>query len=466
MNEPRKQLKLGFSMVGNGSHKAGWRHPDARTDSTTKFGIWKEMTQELEAAKIHFMFLADGAAVRVEAGSDEALSYNGGAGHIDKFEPLTLLSAISVVTERLGLVATATTTYNEPYTIARKYASLDHLSNGRAGWNVVTTWSDNEAQNFNRSSNPAHADRYARAEEFMDIVMGLWDSWEDGAIIRDKASGRYFDPGKLHRLNYKSENFGVRGPLNIERPVQGYPVIAQAGSSDPGQELAARTADIVYTQALRLEDARTFYEGVKGRMSKYDRSRDSLLILPGLHLIVGSTEEEAQRKYNELQELIHVQLGMNVLRGLIPNAEHYPLDEPLPEDIVVETNAVKSVLANFLARARRTRETVRQLCISLASSNHNFMVGTPEKIADFMEEWFNAGVCDGFALQAPYLIQGVFDITQGVVPELQRRGLFQTEYQGETFRENLGLERPVNQFVEPAKSRLRPARIKALAAGA
>lgn len=457
MNAPKKQMTLGCSMVANGSHKAGWRHPNARTDSSTKFGIWKEMTKELEAAKVHFMFLADGAAVRVEAVTDEALSYSGGTGHIDKFEPLTLLSAISVVTEKLGLVATASTTYNEPYTIARKYASLDHLSDGRAGWNVVTTWSENEAQNFNRSSNPAHSDRYARAEEFIDVVMGLWDSWEDGAFLRDKESGRYFDASKLHRLNYKSENFGVRGPLNIERPVQGYPVIAQAGSSDPGQELAARTADIVYTQALRIEDARSFYESVKGRMAKYGRPRDALQILPGLHVILGSTEAEAQRNLSELQDLIHFQLGMNILRGMIPGVEQYPLDEPLPDDLQVETNGVKSVLANFLMRAKRTRETVRQLCVATASSNHNLMVGTPEKIADTMEEWFLAGVCDGFALQAPYYTQGITDIAQGLVPELQKRGLFQKEYRGDTFRQNLGLERPENQFASPEKGRVRSA---------
>jgi alkanesulfonate monooxygenase len=448
-----RQMALGFSMAGNGAHKAGWRHPDARNESVVKFPVWKEMTRALEAAKIQFMFFADGAAVRVDAADDEALSYS---GQVDKFEPITLLSAISAVTEHLGLVATATTTYNEPYTIARKFASLDHLSDGRAGWNVVTTWSEHEAQNFNRDRNLEHAKRYARAEEFIDIVMALWDNWEDGAFVRDKASGRYFDPAKLHNLFYKSENFQVRGPLNIERPVQGYPLIAQAGASDPGQELAARTADIVYTSQYRIEDAQAYYESLKSRMAKYRRPREALLILPGLHVIIGSTMKQAQQRYEELQDLIHFQNGMNVLRGFIPDVDRFALDEPLP-DIEFETEGLKSSILSFMARAKRSGQTIRQLCTSVASTHHNQVVGTPESVADQMEEWFTTGACDGFSLQAPYFAQGLYDVLDGLIPELQKRGVFQTEYRGSTLRENLGLERPANQFTDLYHSRVRRA---------
>jgi alkanesulfonate monooxygenase len=455
----KKKLKLSFSLAGNGAHRGGWRLPNARTDSTFKFPIWKEMTQALEAAKIHFMFLADGAAVRVDAPDDYALSFS--AAQVDKFEPITLLSAISSVTEHLGLVATASTTYNEPYTIARKFASLDHLSSGRAGWNVVTTWSEHEARNFNRRRNLEHALRYVRAEEFIDVVMGLWDEWEDNAFIRDKTSGQYFDPTKLHHINYESDAFTVQGPLNIERPVQGYPLITQAGASDPGQELAARTADVVYTLQYRLEDSQVYYRSLKGRMAKYGRSPDSLLIMPGLHVVVGRTDEEAQEKFRSLQDLYHFQSGMNRLRGIIKGVENFPLDEPLPE-IDLYTNEIKSLIVATVEMAKRKGLTVRQLCVEVAATNHNMIVGSPETIANMMEEWLVNCACDGFSLQAPYFTQGLYDILDLLIPVLQERGLFQTEYEGTTLRENLGLERPANQYLRPRESRVTQARREAI----
>lgn len=450
-----REMILGFSFPPNGSHKGGWRHSDADLSSAYTFPIWKEMVKALEAAKIHFMFLADGAAVRVDAVDNEALSFN---ANIDKFEPITLLSAISVVTERLGLVATASTTYNEPYTIARKFASLDHLSRGRAAWNVVTSWSEHEAQNFNRTSGMDHSLRYQRAEEFVDIVFGLWDGWEDDAFIRDKASGRYFDPAKLHDLNYKSDIFSVRGPLNIQRPLQGYPVIAQAGSSEPGQELGARISDITYTSHKQIDSAKLFYSSFKSRLPKYGRKPSDVHIILGNQMVIGSTEEEANRKANELQELIHLQSGMNLLRGYIPMAHQFDIDEQLPE-IEFKTNGLKHSLDALLGRARRDRLTVRQICNELArGSHHNFIIGTPEIIADQMEQWFLGHACDGFTLQAPYFSKGVYDILDGLLPELRKRGLYQKEYRGDTFRENLGLSRPANQYVEPLKSRSKPTR--------
>jgi FMN-dependent oxidoreductase (nitrilotriacetate monooxygenase family) len=450
----KREMILGFSLPTNGSHKGGWRHPQGDTSNSHAFPIWKSMVTALEAAKIHFMFLADGAAVRVDAVDNEALSYS---ANIDKLEPITLLSAISVVTERLGLVATASTTWNEPYTVARKFASLDHLSAGRAAWNVVTSWSEHEARNFGHDRNPDHSLRYSRAEEFVDIVFGLWDGWEDDAFIRDKASGQYFDPKKLHDLNYKSDLFSVQGPLNIQRPLQGYPVIAQAGSSEPGQELGARVADMAYTSHKNIDTAKAFYASLKSRLPKYGRKPDDLHVILGYQVIIGSTEQEAAQRENELQELIHFQSGMNLLRNYIPIANLLPIDEQLP-DIEFQTNGLKHSLDSLVARARKNKWTVRQICNDLArGSHHNCIVGTPEKIADQMEQWFLERGCDGFTLQAPYFSQGVYDVLDGLLPELRKRGLFQTEYRGDTFRENLGLERPANQFTDARKSRMQMA---------
>lgn len=436
-----RQLKIGLSLVSNGTHPAGWRLPEARADAALDFALWKEMAQAAEAAKIHFIFLADGIAVRTAASDDDALSYS---GRIDQFEPLTLIAGLSAVTERIGYIATASTTYNEPYHIARKFASLDHISGGRVGWNVVTSWSEAEAKNFSRDKHLEHSIRYGRAEEFVDVVRGLWDSWEDDAFCRDKESGRYFDPAKMHVLNHAGEDFSVRGPLNIARPPQGYPVIAQAGSSEPGQELAARTADLVYTAKQRRDDAAGFYKGLKARFPKYGRSPDSAILMPGIMPVIGRTMEEAQEKYARIQNLIHPKVGLAMLARTFGDLSGYPLDGPLPDNLP-ELDGVKSHREPLLRMARQENLSIRQLYMRVTgAAGHLQLCGTPESIADTMEDWFNAGACDGFNIMAPYFPDGLYEFLDQVVPVLQRRGLFRAEYEGTTLRENLGIARPAH----------------------
>ncbi|SMF22074.1 alkanesulfonate monooxygenase [Xaviernesmea oryzae] len=434
-----RQLKIGLSLVSNGTHPAGWRLPEARADAALDFSLWKEMAQAAEQAKIHFIFLADGIAVRTAASDDDALSYS---GRIDQFEPLTLIAGLAASTQKIGYIATASTTYNEPFHIARKFASLDFISGGRVGWNVVTSWSEAEAKNFSRDKHLEHSIRYGRAEEFVDVVRGLWDSWEDDAFMRDKEGGRYFDPAKMHVLNHAGEDFSVRGPLNIARPPQGYPVIAQAGSSEPGQELAARTADLIYTAKQKPDDARAFYRSVKGRFGKYGRSVDSALVMPGIMPVIGRTMEEAQAKYQRIQELIHPKVGLAMLARTFGDLSGYPLDAPLPDNLPT-LDGVKSHREPLLRMARENNLTIRQLYMRVTgAAGHLQLCGTPESIADTMEEWFNAGACDGFNIMAPYFPDGLYEFLDQVVPVLQKRGLFRMDYEGNTLRENLGLARP------------------------
>jgi alkanesulfonate monooxygenase len=360
---------------------------------------------------------------------------------------LTLLSALSVVTERIGLAATVSTTYNEPYHLARKFASLDYLSNGRSGWNLVTSATNSEAQNFNLDKHPEHALRYQRAREFVEVVTKLWDSWEDDAFLRDKESGVYFDPDKLHVANHKGEHFSVQGPLNVARPPQGYPVIIQAGSSEDGKNLAAETAEVIFTAQQTLEDAQAFYADVKGRLAKYGRSPDSLKIMPGIFPVIGRTEQEAKEKFEQLQELIHPSIGLGLLSGLVGGIDlsGYPLDGPLPN--LPDTELAKSRLKLVTDLAQRDQLTIRQLYLAIAGARgHRQISGTPEQIADQLEEWFVNEGADGFNIMPPYLPGGLDDFVDLVIPELQHRGLFRTEYEGKTLRENLGLPRPVNQF--------------------
>ncbi|MBE9603943.1 LLM class flavin-dependent oxidoreductase [Acetobacteraceae bacterium H6797] len=445
----RRQMKLGLSLVSNGTHPAGWRLPEARADAGVDFGVWKAMAQAAEAAKIHFMFLADGVAVRTAAKDDDTLSYS---GRIDQFEPLTLISALSAVTERLGFVATASTTYNEPYHIARKFASIDHISGGRVGWNVVTSWSEAEAVNFNRDRHLEHGVRYGRAEEFVDVVTKLWDSWEDDAFKRDKASGQYFEPAAMHPTEHKGENFSVRGPLNIARPPQGHPVIAQAGSSEPGQELAARTADLVYMMAQSKEAAQAFYRSIKGRLSKYGRPENAVVVMPGIMPVLGRTEEEAAEKYDAMQAMIHPKVGLSMLARHFGDLSGHDLDGPLP-DVLQESNGVKSQRDVLTAMARKEGLSIRQLYMRVTgAAGHLQLSGTAKSIADKMEDWFASGACDGFNIMAPHHPNGLTEFLDSVVPELQRRGLFRTEYEGRTLRENLGFARPANRFAGRAVS--------------
>lgn len=439
MAKRNDRMSLGAFLLFTGHHVAAWRHPSA-SDSDT-LADFVSFARIAEDAKFDAVFLADGVATRFEGEATAASrkAHNGAY----PFEPLTLLSALAATTSRIGLVATASTSYSDPYNLARQFASLDRLSNGRAGWNLVTSGDPKASRNFGHDEDIEHGDRYGRAEEFVDVVTGLWDSWDDDAFLRDRASGRYFDPSRVRRLDHRGSHFRVQGPLNIPRPPQGHPVVVQAGSSEPGKELAARTAEAVFTAQQTLEDAVAFYADVKGRLAKYGRAPDDIKILPGVFPVIGRTEEEAREKFEQLQNLITPEVGLDLLRqhagGL--DLSGYPLDGPLPD--LPETNAGKSRRELVISLARRENLTIRQLYLRIAGARgHWQLVGTPVQIADQLEERFVAYGADGFNVMAPTLPGGLADFTRLVVPELRRRGLFRTEYEGTTLRDHLGLKRP------------------------
>ncbi|MBD2123640.1 MULTISPECIES: LLM class flavin-dependent oxidoreductase [Trichocoleus] len=442
----KRQLRLGAFLPGSGHHVASWRHPEAQADGGLNFQHYKQIAQTAERGKFDMLFLADGVAVRDRGQTSEELSRSGKVVH---FEPFTLLSALSAVTERIGLTATVSTTYNEPFHLARKFASLDYLSGGRAGWNLVTSATEAEALNFNRDKHMEHTLRYERAREFVEVVTKLWDSWEDDAFVRDKDSGVYFEADKLHIPNHKGTHFSVRGPLNVARPIQGYPVLIQAGSSEDGKNLAAQTAEVIFTAQQTLEEAQAFYADVKGRLAQYGRNPDHLKIMPGVFPVIGRTEQEAKEKFQQIQDLIHPQVGLALLSGMIGGFDlsQYPLDGPLPD--LPETNGGKSRQKLLTDLARRENLTIRQLYQAIAGARgHRQILGTPEQIADQLEEWFVNDAADGFNIMPPYLPGGLDEFVDLVIPELQRRGLFRTEYEGSTLRENLGLPRPTNQFIQ------------------
>lgn len=436
----RAQMKLGLNIVANGAHSAGWRMPDAKADAAMDIRLWKDLAKAAERACIHFMFWADGIAVRHSAKDDDELSYN---PRIDVFEPLTLIGALSAVTERLGFVASASTTYNEPYHLARKFASLDHVSEGRVGWNVVTSWSEQEAHNFGLDAHVEHGTRYRRAEEFVDVVFGLWDSFEDDAFVRDKAGGRYFDPAKLHNLDHHGPILRVAGPLNVARPIQGYPVIAQAGSSGPGQDLGARIADLIYTAQKDKDAAVAFYAGVKEHGAAAGRDPETMLVMPGILPVLGATRGEAEDRFAALQDLVHPRVGLPMLADTFGDLSGLPLDGPLPPPLA-GSNALKSAHEKLIALARRPGMTISELYkIQAGAQGHHVFVGTPSEAADLMQDWFESRGCDGWNLIPPFLPGPAFDCLDRLVPELQRRGLFQSAYQGDgTLRGSLGLDRP------------------------
>ncbi|WP_225031612.1 LLM class flavin-dependent oxidoreductase [Paraburkholderia sp. XV] len=444
MSSRKGHLRLGAFLYPTGHHIAAWRHPDSLVDAGRDFRHYVQLAQAAEAAKFDLVFLADGAGTRgdnVDFLSRTAHSY------VAQFEPLTLLSALAAVTQRIGLVGTASTTFNEPYHIARKFASLDHISGGRAGWNLVTSSSAHEAKNFNFDEHLAHARRYERAVEFAEVVEGLWDSWDEDAFVRDKASGRYFDPSKRHVLDHRGEFFSVRGPLNVERSPQGRPVVVQAGSSEAGKALAARTAEVIFTAQQTLDDAVAFYADVKGRMAAYGREPDDLKIMPGVMPIVGVTESEAREKFDALQALIDPAVGLALVSTVTGGFDlsGYPLDGPIPE--LPETNASKSRQSLALELARRENLTIRELYLRIAGARgHWQLVGTAEQIVDALEERFVNYGADGYNVMPALLPNSLDDFIRLVLPELRRRGLFRSEYEGRTLRENLGLARPVSRY--------------------
>jgi FMN-dependent oxidoreductase (nitrilotriacetate monooxygenase family) len=438
-----RQMHLGAFMRPIAIHTGAWRYPGAWPDANFNLAHIRRLIGTLEAAKFDAFFMADHLAVLNMPTDVLKRSHT-----VTSFEPFTLLSALAMVTSRIGLMATATTTYDEPYHVARRFASLDHISGGRAGWNVVTTGYPETSFNFGSDQHLQHATRYARAREFYDVVTGLWDSWADDAFVRDVESGVFFDPDKLHVLDHKGEHFAVRGPLNIARPVQGWPVIVQAGASEAGRQLAAETAEVIFGLSSTLAEGRAFYADVKGRMPALGRNPEHLKVLPAAFVVVGDTVEEAQAKREHLDSLVHYDSGIRSLSIMLDfDVSGFDPDGPLPD--TPEGNAVKSNRDEMIAYARETGATIRQLAARAGSYAGLAFVGTAVTIADEMEAWIDERGSDGFNVMFSWVPGGVDDFTAKVIPELQRRGRFRTDYEGTTLRDHLGLPRPANRFFDP-----------------
>jgi alkanesulfonate monooxygenase len=435
-------MKLGLFIAGSGHHVAAWRDAGADAHAILDFAHYARIARAAERACFDLLFTADTNAT---FGPDDVGVWSHTTGAL-RFEPLTLLSALAVMTERIGLVSTATTTYLEPYHVARLFASLDRLSGGRAGWNLVTSQAAAEAFNFNRTAHVAHDERYERAAEFAEIVLGLWDSFDDDAIVAEKASGLYFDPAKLHFLGHKGKHFAVRGPLTIKRSPQGRPVIVQAEQSETGRDLAASVAEIIFTVQQDLGEARAFYAEMKERARRHGRDPDHVKIMPGVMTAIGRTRAEAEEKYERLQALIHPELGLKTLSDLVGlDLSPYPLDGPLPP--LPETNTQQGRQRVVVELARRENLTIRQLYRRVAGQRaHRTICGTADEIADSLEEWYRTGAADGFNIMPLTFPEGLEDFCGTVIPELQRRGLFRRTYEGRTLRENLGLPRPVSRY--------------------
>ncbi|HWP25822.1 MAG TPA: LLM class flavin-dependent oxidoreductase [Xanthobacteraceae bacterium] len=451
MARPKGELKLGAFFNPTGHHVASWRHPRSQADAGINFAHYVEITRTAERAKFDMVFLADNVGVR-EAHMD-ALCRS--AQYIANFEPITLIAALAAVTERIGLVCTATTSYNEPFHIARKFASLDHISGGRVGWNLVTSGMAVEAYNFGRDAHYGHAERYERAREFAEVVVALWDSWDDDAFVRDKESGLFFDPAKLHRLNHVGKHFKVRGPLNIPRPPQGHPVIVQAGTSDDGMDVAARFAEVIFSANLTMESCQDYFREVKRRAAqKFGRNPDHLKVMPGLSCYVGRTAEEAEEKYQYQNSLMHPIVAREILSTVLGGVDlsPYDFDGPLPENLPMSQGS-QSHFKYVTELARSKNLTMRQIAEVVAGARGKLVIkGTPAQIADFMEHWYCEEAADGFNIMPPTLPGGLDDFVEMVIPELQRRGLFRTEYTGRTLREHLGLPRPASRYARASEA--------------
>ncbi|MBK1783794.1 LLM class flavin-dependent oxidoreductase [Prauserella cavernicola] len=439
----RRQLHLNAFLMGVGHHEAAWRHP--RTDPTVLSDVrhYQNLARIAERGTFDSVFLADGVQLMGDVAHTAA----------PHFEPLTLLSAIATATEHIGLVATASTGFSEPYNLARWFSSLDHISGGRAGWNIVTTAGDRAAQNFGRDHNAEHAERYRRAAEFVEVATALWDSWEDDAVLADQASGHFADPDRVHEIGHRGPFFGVRGPLNHVRSPQGRPLLVQAGSSEDGRDFAAAHAEAVFTAQQQLADAQGFYRDLKARATATGREPESLKVLPGIVPVLGSTTEEAARLSAELDGLIVPERAVRALSELIGvDLTGHPLDEPLPPlPPVSRINGAKSRFELVRDLAERERLTLRSLLGRLGGGRgHQVVAGTPEQLADHIEHWFTHDAADGFNIMAALLPSGLEEFVDHVVPELRRRGLFRTGYTGRTLREHYGLPRPASRYTAPA----------------
>nr|WP_284446208.1 LLM class flavin-dependent oxidoreductase [Paenibacillus hunanensis] len=432
----KRQLKFGAIIHGIGGSMSTWRHPEVQADASVSFDFYKRQAQKAEEGKFDLVFIADGLFI-----NEKSLPH-----FLNRFEPVTILSALAGVTSRIGLVGTISTSYSEPFTVSRQLASLDHISGGRAGWNVVTSPLEGSALNYSREEHPSHPERYRIASEYLDVAKGLWDSWEEDAFTRDKETGVFFDPDKLHTLHHKGEYFSVQGPLNIGRTPQGQPVIFQAGSSEDGKNLAARSADAIFTGQETLEDAQTFYQDVKKRVVLYGRSEDEVKILPGISPIIGATAEEAERKYEQIASLVTIDKALQYLGRFFDHHDfsQYPLDEPFPELQDIGSNSFRSGTDKIKRDAKERGLTLRQVALQAATPRSNF-IGTAEQVADRVQEWFEQRGADGFIIHSE-LPSGLHDFVEQVVPILQARGIYREDYEYETLRENLGVPIPQNRY--------------------
>jgi FMN-dependent oxidoreductase (nitrilotriacetate monooxygenase family) len=442
----KKQMAIGALVHANGSHAASWLMDEARPHASTDIDYYREMAQLAERGKFDFFFIADTPAARTE----NLRAWSRSPLFMNVLEPLTLLSAIAGATSRIGLGATASTSFYEPYNIARLFASLDHISHGRAAWNVVTSANDYAARNFGLDRLPPHADRYAKAKEFIDVVEALWDSWEDGAFVYDKATCQSFIPEKQHLVDHSGKYFTVHGVLNLERPPQGRPVIIQAGASDTGRDFAAEYAEVVFGSSGNLDGAIAFYRDLKERMGKFGRHPDDLKIASGISVVIGESEQEARDKLDSWQELVHPDVGvLRLSQDLETDLSDLPLDEPVPVSRIPATSNLHKAYFDEIAGLIRQGLTLREITRRFNRAKATFC-GTPTQVADHMESWIEAGACDGFMISFVALPSTMQDFVAKVVPELQRRGVFRNDYEGRTLREHLGLSRPENRHAVAA----------------
>ncbi len=417
---------------------SAWRHPAAVADASINFEFVKETARKAEQGKLDFLFVADGLYI-----NEKSIPH-----FLNRFEPLTVLSALASLTTHLGLVGTLSTSYSEPFTVARQFASLDHLSNGRAGWNVVTSPLEGSAKNFSRDKHPEHALRYRIADEYLAVVKGLWDSWEEDAFVRNKESGQFFDPQKLHTLNHSGEFFQVAGPLNIGRTPQHRPIIFQAGASEDGKKLAARHADAIFTHHDTLEEAKAFYRDVKQQLEANHRQPEDLKIFQGVSIIVGDNDADVEAQYQTTAALVSINDALNYLGRYFEHHDfsQYPLDEPFPDIGDLGQNSFRSTTDEIKRNARERNLILRQVALESASPRPRF-AGTPEQVADGLQHWFDERAADGFIIQGG-TPESFAHVVDRVVPILQARGLFRTDYPGTTLRETLGLSAPDNQFIK------------------
>ena len=437
MGQSKQMLHLNLFIMGTGHHEAAWRHASSEPADVTGVGHYARLLRTAERGKFDSLFLADtyhmSPTIRFKV--------------LQGLEPFTLLSALAMATSRIGLIGTASTTYNEPYHVARSFASLDHISRGRAGWNIVTSTSDMSALNFADARLPEHTERYKRAEEFFDVVLALWDSWHDDAFLADQRSGVFADTDNIAELRHRGKYFAVKGAMNISRSPQGHPVLVQAGASDSGRAFAAKAAEVVFTAQNTMLGGKAFYADLKGQLARYGRSRDSMKVLPGFCAIVGDTPREAAEKEQELHRLTQPEYGLQRLSNLFgTDMSGYPLDGPVPFNDLPDTEQINGHRGRHqlvLDMARSENLTLRQVILRTASSRgHYSFAGTPAQIADDMQRWLEGGAADGFNLMPPLLPGSLDEFVDKVVPELQSRGLFRADYSGETLREHYGLDRP------------------------